>query len=237
MQVLRHLFQVGGDMNGVTWDGVDAGYNDGNTYVLERPEGLILFDCGCGDTLHQIEANMQYWGLELKDVAYCILTHAHFDHAGAGHLLKAHGIEFIAVGETAEAVAAGDDRCCGYLYHKTFTPFEVDQVVADGESFELFGVNFRVMHLPGHSRGCTAFFFEHEGRQLVVSGDVIGTLLAGDFGWSGSIDFDKVAYLDSLKRFAQVDTDIMLPGHGMIYFHQPRRRVQQALNTALMEWR
>ena len=79
--------------------------------------------------------------------------------------------------------------------------------------------------------------FDYEGKRLVVSGDVIGTLLAGDFGWSGSIDFDKSTYIESLKRFSRVDTDIMLPGHGMIYFHKPRRRVQQALNTALMEWR
>jgi len=237
MQILRHLYQVGGDMNGITWDGVDAAYNDGNTYVLQRPDGLILFDCGCGDTLDQIEANMRYWGLDIAQVAHCLLTHAHYDHAGAGHLLKARGVEFISIAETAAAVAAGDNRCCGYLYHKTFTPFEVDRVVADGESFEILGVTFEAMHLPGHSQGCTAFFFEHEGKRIVLSGDVIGTLLAGDFGWSGSIDFDKQSYLESLKRFAEIDTDIMLSGHGMIYFHEPRRRVQQALNAALMEWR
>lgn len=237
MQILRHLYQVGGDLNGVTWDGVDAGYNDGNTYVLERPEGLILFDCGCGDTLDQIEANMQYWGLAMDRVTHCILTHSHFDHAAGGHLLKKRGVEFIAIAETAESVAAGDERCCGYLYHKTFTPFQVDRVVSDGERFDVQGMQFEVMHLPGHSQGCTAFFFQHEDRRIVVSGDVIGTLLAGDFGWSGSFDFDKTCYLNSLRRFAQIDTDLMLPGHGMIYFHQPRRRVQQALNAALMEWR
>ena len=237
MQILRHLYQVGGDMNGVTWDGVDAGYNDANTYVLQRSDGLILFDCGCGDTLDQIETNMRYWELDLDRVTHCILTHAHGDHAGAGHLLKARGVEMIAIGETADAVAAGDDRCCGYLYHKTFTPFEVDRIVSDGEALNVLGVEVEVMHLPGHSRGCTAYLFDHEGKRIVVSGDVIGTLLAGDFGWSGSIDFDKTCYLESLKRFAHVDTDVMLPGHGMIYFHEPRRRVQQALNSALMEWR
>lgn len=237
MQILRQLYQVGGDLNGVTWDGVDAGYNDGNTYVLERPEGLILFDCGCGGTLDQIAANMQYWGLDIDRVTHCILTHAHYDHAGGGHLLKKRGVEFIAISETAESVAAGDQRCCGYLYHKTFTPFQVDRVVADGERLEVLGVEFEVMHLPGHSQGCTAFLFQHEGQRVVVSGDVIGTLLAGDFGWSGSFDFDKTCYLKSLERFAQVDTDLMLPGHGMIYFHKPRRRVEQAFNAALMEWR
>ena len=237
MQILRQLYQVGGDLNGVTWDGVDAGYNDGNTYVLQTSDGLILFDCGCGDTLNQIEANMRYWQLDPAKISHCILTHAHYDHAGAGHLLKSRGVEFISIAETADAVASGDNRCCGYLYHKNFKPFEVDRVVTDGQSFEVLGTSFQAMHLPGHSQGCTAYFFQHEGKQIVVSGDVIGTLLAGDFGWSGSIDFDKPTYLESLKRFSEVDPDIMLPGHGLIYFHQPRRRIQQAFNMALMEWR
>lgn len=237
MQIRNGIYQVGGDLNGITWDGVDAGYNDGNTYVIVRPGGLILIDCGCGDTLDQIFANMRYWALDPGAIRYCILTHPHFDHAAAAHLLKARGVTLVAHEETAAAVAAGDERCCGYLYHKTFTPCAVDQTVRDGDRFDLLGLAFDVMHLPGHSMGCTAFLFDHEGKRVCVSGDVIGTLLAGDFGWSGSFDFDKSKYLESLTRFAKIDTDIMLPGHGMIYFHHPRRRVEDALNAALMQWR
>lgn len=237
MQILRKLYQVGGDLNGVTFDGVDAGYQDGNTYVIDTGEGLILFDCGCGDTLDQIFANMAYWGLDPKDIRYCVLTHPHFDHAGGAHLLQARGVALVAHEKTAEAVAAADERCCGYLYHKTFTPCRVDKVVKDGDRLELLGLSMEVMHLPGHSMGCTAFLFDYEGRRVCVSGDVIGTLLAGHFGWSGSFDFDKDVYLQSLIRFARVDTDLMLPGHGMIYFHKPRRRVEEALNNALIEWR
>jgi metallo-beta-lactamase class B len=237
MQILKDLFQVGGDLNGVTWAGVDAGYEDGNSYVLRRPDGLILFDCGCGDTLDQIFANMAYWDLDPADIRYCILTHPHFDHAAGAHLLKKRGISIVAHEETANAIAAGDERCCGYLYHKTFTPCEADWVVTDGETIEVLGLEIEVLHLPGHSMGCTGFLFNHEDRRILISGDVIGTLLAGDFGWSGSIDFDRRVYLETLKRLARIDTDMMLPGHGMIYFHKPRRRVEQALNVALMEWR
>lgn len=237
MQILKHLYQVGGDLNGLTWDGLDAGYNDANCYVLQRPEGLILFDCGCGDTMDQVTANMRYWDLDPEHIVCCLLTHAHCDHAGGGHLLQQRGVRFLSVRETADAVAAGDERCCGYLYHKQFHTFRVDDVVADGDRVQVLDRAIEVMHLPGHSRGCTAYLFHHEGRKVIVSGDVIGTLLAGYFGWSGSIDFDKTAYIESLQRLARVDCDIMLPGHGMIYFHQPRRRVEEALNAALMEWR
>jgi glyoxylase-like metal-dependent hydrolase (beta-lactamase superfamily II) len=237
MQILKGLFQVGGDINGLTFDQPGALWNDGNSYILRTEEGLIMFDCGCGDTMDQIFANMQHWDLSPADIRYCILTHPHFDHAGGGHILKQRGVKMAAIQQTADAVAAGDERCCGYLYHKTFRPFSVDMVLQDRESLNVLGVPIEVMHLPGHSMGCTAYFFTLHNKKIVISGDVIGTLLSGDFGWSGSIDFDKKIYTQSLLKFSKVDTDIMLPGHGMIYFHKPRVRVEEALNSALMQWR
>ncbi len=237
MQVLKGLYQVGGDINGITFDEPGALYNDANSYILDTSHGLVMFDCGCGDTMDQIFENMSYWDLSPDDIRYCFLTHPHYDHAGGAYLLKEKGVKFIAIRETAEAVASGDERCCGYLYHKSFQTVKVDRIVQDGEELEVLGVEFRVMHLPGHSMGCTAYSFLWDTKQLVMSGDVIGTLLSGDFGWSGSIDFDKKKYIASLIKFAKVDMDIMLPGHGMIYFHKPRRRVEEVLNAALMEWR
>ena len=29
----------------------DTSYEDGNTYILRTDYGLIMFDCGCGETL------------------------------------------------------------------------------------------------------------------------------------------------------------------------------------------
>ncbi|MDQ6476953.1 MBL fold metallo-hydrolase [Dyadobacter sp. LHD-138] len=237
MQILKNIFQVGGDLNGVTFDQPGALWNDGNSYVIKTEQGLIMVDCGCGNTIDQIFDNMRYWHLSPDDIKVCLLTHAHYDHAGGGHILKEKGVKFIAIGETADAVSTGDERCCGYLYHKIFTPFTVDQTISDGEKINVLGIEFTIMHLPGHSMGCTAYSFVWEGKHIVFSGDVIGTLLGGDFGWSGSIDFNKTIYTQSLGKFAKVDMDIMLPGHGLIYFHKPRRRVEEAFNSALMLWR
>jgi glyoxylase-like metal-dependent hydrolase (beta-lactamase superfamily II) len=237
MQILKDLYQVGGDLNGITFDLQGALWNDGNSYILKGEGGLMMFDCGCGDTLDQIFRNMKYWDLNPDDIRYCFITHPHFDHTGGAHLLKKRGVKLVAIYETADALASGDERCAGYLYHKKFTPVEVDLVVSDGETLNVGGVEIFVGHFPGHSMGCTAYSFEHENKHIVVSGDIIGTLLAGDFGWDGSIDFNKKIYTESLRRFAQVDMDIMLPGHGLIYFHKPQWRVENALNSALIQWR
>jgi glyoxylase-like metal-dependent hydrolase (beta-lactamase superfamily II) len=237
MQLRKKLYQVGGDLNGITWNGVDAGFDDANAYVLDTGRGLIMFDCGNGETLAEIFENMAYWGLDPGNIRYCLLTHPHWDHSGAAHLLQERGVHLIAHVNTAEAMAAGDERCCGYLYHKQYAPCRVDSMVKDGDRLDLCGLLVEVMHLPGHTMGCTAYWFEHDGKRIVVSGDVIGTLLCGYFGWDGSIDFHKPTYIESLKRFAQCDSDIMLSGHGLCYFHQPRRRVEEVLNEALIQWR
>ena len=237
MQVLKGLYQVGGDLNGITWAGVDAGFEDGNTYALDTGNGVLLFDCGCGDTLNQIYDNMRYWGLDPGTIRYCVLPHAHLDHAGAAYLLKRSGVKLVAHVNTAESMAEGDERCCGYLYHKTFTPCAVDMPVRDGDMLKLLDVSIEVLHLPGHTMGCTAYAFTLDGKRIVVSGDVIGTLNVGHFGWDGSIDFNKAVYIESLKRFARMDFDVMLSGHGMSYFHKPRRRVEEVLNEALIQWR
>lgn len=237
MQLLKGLYQVGGDMNGITWAGVDAGFEDGNSFILDTGEGLILFDCGCGDTFPQILDNLRYWDLAPESIKACLITHPHFDHAGGAYLVKERGIPIYAHEYTAASMAAGDERCCGYLYHKSFTPCTVDETLQDAQRLRLLGVDIEVLHLPGHTLGCTAFLFELAGKRVLVCGDVIGTLNVGHFGWSGSIDFDRRVYLESLKRLARLDTDVMLSGHGASYFHKPRRRVESVLNEALIAWR
>ena len=122
MQLLRNLYQVGGDLNGITWCGVDMSYADANTYAIQTADGIVLIDCGNGETLPQIFDNMRYWGLNPDDIRACLLTHAHLDHAGAAWLLKQRKVQLCAHRETTSAVASGDERCCGFLYHKPFPP-------------------------------------------------------------------------------------------------------------------
>lgn len=237
MQLLHNLYQVGGDLAGLTTDVEGALWNDCNTYVLKTDGGLILFDAGCGDTLDQIFENIRYWGMRPEDIKYCFLTHAHFDHAGGGQRLKHLGVKFISGKETADAVFSGDKRCCTYLYHKDFSTFNIDKIVADGEKITVLGVEIEARLMPGHSMGCTIYSFDLEGKNIVISGDVIGTKLVGDFGWSGSIDFCRENYLTTLLKMTEIEVDYMLPGHGMVYFSGAKRRIEEVLNVALMEWR
>ena len=237
MQILKNLYQVGGSLNNITHTEIFDPFDDCNVYVLNLGENCILFDCGNGETLEQIFANMRYWDFSPDKITHCLLTHAHWDHAGAACLLKEKGIQLIAHPNAADAVQAGDERCCGYLYHKSFNSCQIDTIVEDGDSITINDQIIKVHHFPGHTMGCTAYEFIWEGKKIFVTGDTIGTLGVGHFGWDGSIDFDKKNYIESLTKFARLSFNMMLPGHGLITFEGPKRRVETSLNEALIQWR
>jgi glyoxylase-like metal-dependent hydrolase (beta-lactamase superfamily II) len=237
MQILKNLYQIGGSLNGLTWSGGYINYEDCNTYLLKGEGGCIMFDCGNGDTWPQLVGNMRYWDISPDEIKACFFTHAHMDHTGAAHILASMGVELYAHEKTADALEAGDERCAGYLYHKPAASCRVTYRFADTQVFNVCGIEIKTMHCPGHTAGCTAYFFNLDGKGVVVSGDIIGTLMDGYFGWDGSFDFDRKAYLTSLQKFSKEDTDLMLSGHGLLYFGKPRRRVEDAYCEALREWR
>jgi len=60
-------------------------------YVFETDDGLALFDCGPSSTIAALKQGLAERGLELQDIRHLLLSHIHFDHAGAaGTLVREH---------------------------------------------------------------------------------------------------------------------------------------------------
>lgn len=238
MRIVPGVWQIGGSFTGLTWTGDYGGYDDANAYAVETGDGLILFDAGNGETFEQMTANLAAESLDGRPIRACLLTHAHWDHAGgAAKWRERFGAVLYAGQDAADALEAADERCAGFLYHRTVVPCRCDQTLADEERTTLGGLEITALHLPGHTAGCTAYRFDVGGKRVLVCGDVIGTLSAGWFGWDGSIDFDKRRYIDSLRRLAALEFDLLLTGHGPVCFGRPRVRVESALERALALWR
>ncbi len=80
--------------------------------------------------------------------------------------------------------------------------------LAEGDSIDLGNVQFRVLHLPGHSPGSIGLLDEHGG--LFFSGDAIyrGDLVDDVPG------ADKVVYRRTMERLARLDIATAHGGHG-----------------------
>ena len=60
-------------------------------YLVDTDDGLALHDCGPATTLPRLEECLAELDLELTDIRHLLLSHIHFDHAGAaGSIVRRH---------------------------------------------------------------------------------------------------------------------------------------------------
>ena len=129
-----------------------------------------------------------------------LLTHEHGDHVdGAVRLSRALGLPVAASLATQERLAElGSD-------------VRVDRVLRDGEVLELGARRFRLLVLPGHTRGHTCLI--DETSRAVVAGDLVAGL--------GTViidppEGDMADYLASLQRLIDLGPGTLYPAHGPI---------------------
>lgn len=56
-------------------------------YLLDTPDGPALFDCGPATTVEALRAGLDEHGVAVGDLRHLLLSHIHFDHAGAAGVL------------------------------------------------------------------------------------------------------------------------------------------------------
>lgn len=182
-----------------------------NTYVVapERGGPAVIVDAppdpaGIGDLLARYD---------LTPVAV-LVTHGHVDHAG--------GIDDVAVGGVTAYLHPDDvdmarhpgAQLAALLGAATDgTPVLSTQFtdLHDGDTLHLAGVDFDVMHTPGHSPGHCCFHIASEGTLL--SGD---QLFAGSIGRTDLPGGSMRELVTSMRqRVMTLDDDVrVLPGHG-----------------------
>lgn len=205
-----------------------------NAYLIAGPEGLLLIDCGVGtpEALDRLSAGLAAFGAGLDEIRAIVLTHGHPDHLGlARHLadrtrapvwVHAEELPFIdadTLPERLRRVAAwyrrnglGEDGDLDWRALPMGHP-EPARALSDGEVIEWGGVSLRVVWTPGHSPGLICLH-DAAGRTLISSDHVLERISPHiGLHWDSAQDPLR-EYLDSLRKVAALDVDLLLPGHG-----------------------
>jgi hydroxyacylglutathione hydrolase len=185
-----------------------------NVYLAED----VLIDAGRRWDRRRIFAE-----IEGREISMLALTHVHPDHQGvAKDVCEARDIPLACHVDDVEAMegkrpmqeaAASNpvNRVIRAIWQGP--PHRVDRALQEGD--EVAG--FRVVHAPGHCRGEVIFF--RESDRVAICGDVIrnmsyATALPGIKEPPGIFTYDPVENRRSIRKLADLNPSMILPGHG-----------------------
>jgi hydroxyacylglutathione hydrolase len=208
--------------------GRDEFIPDSHVYVIGEPSSgdLSIVDAGLmGKGNYKIES-IKKDGLTLSDIKRVIMTHTHLDHIGCLReiLDEIPHAELWVHRKEGEPLQQGDDRTvygmdmfksmCQAQYSikpDAFT-FDVDRMLEGGETLEMGGMVWEVIHIPGHSPGSVALY--HRSAKILIPGDVVYADYAiGRYDLHGA---NGSQLRDSLMTLAELEVDILLPGHNRV---------------------
>jgi len=162
-----------------------------------------------GGDLPEIEAMLRAHGLAAERI---VLTHGHIDHAGGADELRARlGVEVVGPHRDDAMLLDNLDKqglAYGLEGARNIAP---DRWLAEGDTLEMGGVAFSVLHCPGHSPGHVVFVSEAERAAIV--GDVLfrGSIGRTDFPYG-----DHAALIRAIReKLLPLGDDMrFLCGHG-----------------------
>ncbi len=214
--------------------GQDEFMPDSHAYVLGNPssQNLSLVDSGLtGKGGYKVQA-IQKAGFELSSIKRVIMTHTHLDHIGCfAEILKqlpwaelwVHRLEADLLEKGDERGVYGMDMFRGFCQEQLgLKPgafkCQVNRKLQGGETLDLGDMTWEVIHIPGHSMGSIGLY--HRPTKILIPGDVVYADYAiGRFDLYGA---DPAGLKDSLMRLAELEVDILLPGHNQIVRGLPK---------------
>lgn len=179
-----------------------------NCYYVYREgaDEIVIIDPG--DNGDVVFSDTKSLGFE--KIAGILLTHGHGDHTGGVlELKKLSGARIYAYEDEAE-ILKDPEKNVSQWFGKGYG-FEADEYLHDKQTFIMAGVEFEVLHTPGHTKGGCCFYVKED--LTLFCGD---TIFNGSVGRTDLYSGSMRALGDSIReRIMTLPDDVKLyPGHG-----------------------
>ncbi len=200
------------------------GYHHSSNVYLLVGDYLTLVDPGNDYTIF---GDLEKLGFDILNIKKIVLTHGHRDHCmGVFEMLRFprvmenKGVEII-------MHAGGPQEFKDLVTEAGFPPTEV----TGGETLELSGLQWQVIHTPGHTIDGISLY--HEPTGIVISGDTVlpESMAESDKSAGGRLDH----YLYGLKQLMKQKIVHILPGHGVPVAVTGMRTVEDTYEAAMMK--
>lgn len=205
-------------------------YRDVNSYLLHcAGNGFVLIDSGYSKSRPEILKALEKAGCRPGNLKLILITHGDFDHTGNAAYLRnqfkapiAMHADDVSMVERGELMGKRRIGLFIKLLSRIFAVlpffslnkkdrFTPDLLIEDGFDLTEYGLEAKVIRLPGHSPGSLGV--------LTASGD----LFCGDFLMGGQKPRYSSVYVDrpvadtTLTKLKQFNITAVYPGHGSYF--------------------
>ena len=150
-------------------------------FVIESSEGPILIESGPYSTFHVLEKSLAEIGYKTEDIKHVLLSHIHFDHAGAawafakkGATIYLHPFGADHMHDPTKLVASATmiygDQMDVLWGRMEGIPRENLTIMSHEEKLIIGDQQFTALHTPGHAKHHIAW----EWGKTIFTGDVAG---------------------------------------------------------------
>lgn len=193
-----------------------------NCYLLKAKIGHVLIDTGYQGRRTDLEKRLEGAGCRPGDLKLVVITHGDFDHTGnASYLREKFGARIAMHHDDAGMAERGDmfwNRRRGNVFLRVVTSvlfgfgkkarFEADLWVTDGYDLSEYGLDARVVSIPGHSQGSIGI--------VTAEGDIFcGDLFTNRDGPALNSIMDDLRVANaSVAKLRSLGVNTVYPGHG-----------------------
>ena len=203
-----------------TWYG--AGQTWVGCYLIDTGEGCILIDTAIPESAYLLVDSIHRLGYQMTDIKKILISHAHFDHMGAARLMQElTGAEIYMSAEDYRFYKECPQETMRLDPDSHPQDFECTHFYSDDTPIRLGNVTVRTLLTPGHTIGCTSFFWKVTNP---ANGAVYTVAMHGGVGANTMNDgyYAKSTYLTpalrdrfiaDAEKLKAIHVDIALPSH------------------------
>jgi len=217
-----------------------------NSYIIKSSERNLIVDTGLNrqECMDAMQAALDELGIDLAKTDFFI-THLHADHFGLVGSLAGEDSKVYFNRPDAEMIFAGGTwdsmiefarisgfpedmledalhKHPGYKYH-TEMSFTLS-ILEDGDTISVGDYAFTCVQTPGHTRGHMCLY--DADKKLFIAGDHILIDITPNIQLWSEDENPLEQYLASLDKVAELEIDLVLPGHRRIV-EKSKGRIQE----------
>jgi metallo-beta-lactamase class B len=197
-----------------------VGNQDVSSHLIDTGAGLILIDTTFPQTVYLLLESIRRLGFDPDDIRYILHCHGHYDHFGGTRALveltgaeTGLGVQDIEILDRRPELSWAPEY--GVSFYETFS---VDLPLVDGQAIILGNTTIECLHIPGHTPGSMAFFFQVDDREGQYTAGIHGgpglNTLTDEYLTLYHLPTDRRRdYMRSLQRLQRRHVDIFLGAH------------------------